>query len=220
MKIKKMQRPFGSHLLLLTAAAAANLLLVFQQLHCTSAKEYRAIHYRIVGQHRHEEDGIAPTSDLSSSSSAAIQYSIANPHPLLPSETDLSSSPVIRHSLESSFPHSPVLLEEKAMSSSSTTHHRHHHLHLRRRLLQSSSSSSSPSQSPACVECFPGSYADGSTNGDSCLPCPKDTFSTMFGSASCTPCPNGTFTEGEGSYYEALCIALVATAKGLTVTMP
>ena len=192
------------------------LLLRLQQLVlCVSTTEYNAIDYSIISL-------LSAENVVDETPVHVTQYTIANPPPLLhgdrsplekkdiPSSKNvivqytISNQPAILHTNNRSPAENNVAMqytianpqpsqhieEETTSSSSQST----------RKLLQSAASSS------ACVECFPGSYADGTTNGDSCLPCPKDTFATMFGSVSCTPCPNGTFTEGTGSYYEAQCM--------------
>lgn len=63
-----------------------------------------------------------------------------------------------------------------------------------------------------CEKCFPGSFADGTTDGESCILCPVGTYATLEGSSSCTPCPNGTTTAEPGSFFLEQCISVTSAA--------
>ena len=71
-----------------------------------------------------------------------------------------------------------------------------------------------------CVECFPGTYADGVSDVDSCMVCPRGTFAMASGSSSCTLCPNGTTTEDVGTYSNQQCIleALIGSSTDVVDT--
>ncbi|OQR92670.1 hypothetical protein THRCLA_08639 [Thraustotheca clavata] len=49
----------------------------------------------------------------------------------------------------------------------------------------------------ACIKCSKGMY---STNGQTCLPCPRGTFTNLISLTQCTPCPSQTYSlEGASS---------------------